>query len=86
MLNCVSQFSSATVSASFGVQFSCERVSLLESIGILILLANELATVIIMHQTTPLKRGGVVNDNTAILRTRKVEEKGRIRVFKLFAY
>lgn len=54
----------------------------------MILLANELATVIIMYQTTPSKRGYVVSDNTAIFRTRKVEEKGRIRVrvFKLFAY
>lgn len=57
LLNCVFQFSGVPFAVMFGVLFFNESLSLPASLGILILLASELAAVMIMNRTTPRKEG-----------------------------
>jgi len=59
----------------FGVLFFNERLGLSATLGILILLASELAAVMIMNMSAPPKRGSVVKNETAILSPGKLRKK-----------
>lgn len=71
LLNCVFQFSGVPFAVMFGVLFFNESLSLSATLGILILLASELAAVMIMNMSTPAKSEGVVKAETAILSSEK---------------
>ena len=66
LLNCVFQFSGVPFAVMFGVLIFNERLSLSASLGILLLLASELAAVMIMNITTPPKRRSFVEAETAV--------------------
>ncbi len=57
LLNCVFQFSGVPFAVMFGVLYFNESLSLPASLGVLILLASELAAVMIMNRTNPRKEG-----------------------------
>ena len=75
LLNCVFQFSGVPFAVMFGVLFFNERLGLSATLGILILLASELAAVMIMNMSAPLKRRSVVKNETAILSPGKLRKK-----------